>query len=307
MEHADDAPLDALIIGAGPAGLTAAVYLGRFMRRFVVVESGESRVGWIPRTHNYPGFRDGVEGPELLARLRSQAERYGADIRRGRVEDLVPEEAGFRARLEDGGEIAARKVLLATGVIDNEPRLPAFKDAVRRALVRICPICDGYEVRGQAIGVIGGSEKGAREALFLTAYSDQVTLIHVGVPETLPEQERAALRQAGVQLIETPIDEVRLKGDRIEALCFAGELRSFDTVYSALGTTPRGRLAEALGAAVDVGGCLKVNAHQETSVAGLYAAGDLVRGLNQITVAEAEAAIAAVDIHNQLTRLRERP
>ena len=298
-----DAPLDALVVGGGPAGLTAAIYLGRFLRRFAVVESGDSRAGWIPRTRNHPGFPDGIEGPALLGRLTAQAGRYGAAIRPGTVEVLTrPAEDLFEAALADGSRIRARKVLLATGVVDNEPKLPGFAQAVRRGLVRICPICDGYEARGQAIGVIGAGEKGAREALFLTAYSDRVSLIHVGAPETLPAAERARLADARVRVVDTPIDHVLIEGDRIAAVRFGEQALALDTVYSALGTTSRGLLAERLGAEVDRAGCLKVNSHQETSVPGLYAAGDVVRGLNQITVAEAEAAIAASDIHNRLVR-----
>lgn len=293
--------LDAAIIGAGPAGLTGAIYLARFQRRLLVVDSDESRLDWIPRTHNHPGFPDGVEGPVLHARIREQAERYGAQIRPGRVERLSGGDGDFRVEMEDGAALTARKLLLATGVIDNEPAIEGFREAVRRTQIRICPICDAYEARGQSIGVIGNSPIGAREALFLRGYSEKVTLIHVGPAETLPERARREIAQAGVELVETPIDGLLIGEDEIVALDFgAAGARRFDTLYSALGTTPRGQLAEQLGAPTDPGGCLQVNDHQETAVPGLYAAGDLVRGLNQISVAQGEAAIAASDIHNKL-------
>lgn len=295
-------PLDALVVGGGPGGLTAAIYLARFRRRILVVENGESRLSWIPRTHNHPGFPDGVEGPALLARMRAQAERYGAEIRRATVEAVRSEDGRFVASLEDGGEIAARKLLLATGVIDNEPNIPAFFQAVRKGLIRICPICDGYEVQGQAVGVIGDGEKAAREALFLRTYTDRLTVIHVGEPKNLPDDARRRLAEAGIEVIETPIEDVVIEQDRIAALAFGeGRSASFDSVYSALGTTPRWTLAQDLGAVTDPAGCLHVGEHQETSVEGCYAAGDLVRGLNQISVAAGEGAIAATDIHNQLT------
>jgi thioredoxin reductase (NADPH) len=293
--------LDAVIVGGGPGGLTGAIYLGRFGRRFVVLDSDESRLDWIPRSHNHPGFPDGVEGPALRKRMREQAQRYGATVLGARAARLGGQDGAFRIELEDGRELAARKVLLATGVIDNEPNLDGFFAAVRRAVIRICPICDAYEARGQAIGVIGASEKGARECLFLRGYSDRVTLVHVGAPETLPDAERAQLAQAGVEVVETPIQALMVGEDDAAALDFGkGEVRRFDTLYSALGTTPRGRLAEDLGALTDPAGCLQVNDHHETAVPGLYAAGDLVRGLNQISIAQGEAAIAATDIHNKL-------
>ncbi len=294
--------LDAIVIGAGPAGLTGAIYLGRFRRRFLVVENGDSRAALIPRTHNHPGFPDGVGGEDLLGRMRRQAERYGAAFRRDEATSLAVKDGLFRLGLASGDVLTARKVLLATGVIDNEPDLPDFEGSVRRSLIRICPICDGYEAMGQAIGVIGDGEKGAREALFLRAYSDRISLVHVGEPAALPERERAMLAQASIPIVETRIDAVVVEADRIAALDFgAGGVRRFDVLYSALGTTQRGLLAERLGARTDTSGCLEVTAHQETSVPGLYAAGDLVRGLNQISVAQAEAAIAATDIHNRLT------
>jgi thioredoxin reductase (NADPH) len=234
--------------------------------------------------------------------MREQAERYGAEIRRATVEAVTRQDGLFCARLEQGGEIVARKLLLATGVIDSEPRLPAFFQAVRKGLIRICPICDGYEVRGQAVGVIGDGDKAAREALFLRIYSDRLTVIHVGAPETLSDESRRRLAEAGVEVIETPIEQVVIEQDRIAALHFGeGRHVRFDSVYSALGATPRWTLAEGLGAVADPAGCLRVSDHQQTSVEGCYAAGDLVRGLNQISVAEGEGAIAAVDIHNRLT------
>jgi thioredoxin reductase (NADPH) len=293
--------LDALVIGAGPAGLTGAIYLGRFKRRFVVVDAGESRLSWIPCTRNHPGFPGGIAGAELQARIRRQAEAYGATVIAGCVEALERDGEGFVASLGNGGLIRARKVLLASGVIDSEPNLPAFEQSVRKGLIRICPICDGYEVQGQAVGVIGDSEKGAREALFLRLYSNRLTLVHVGAPEALPTAERERLHSAGVDVIDTPIGNVVVEDDRIAALDFGEHgVRRFDTLYSALGSTSRSGLAEKLGAVTDPAGCLEVNEHQETRVSGLYAAGDLVRGLNQISVAQGEAAIAATDIHNRL-------
>ena len=295
--------LDALVIGAGPAGLTAAIYLARFRRRLCVVESGESRAAWIPRSHNLPGYPEGIEGPVLLQRLRAQAERHGVAIRTARAEALEKRDGLFLATLATGETVQARKVVLATGVVDNEPRLDAFRDGVRKGLVRICPICDGYEAIGAQIAVIGDSGKAVREALFLKTYSDALTVIHVGAPEALGEDERRQLVQAGIALIETPIDAVEMEDERIAALDFGkGQVCRFDLLYSAMGTTPRAALAWRLGAEADAAGCLRVGEHQETSVAGLYAAGDLVRGLNQIAVGEAEAAIAATDIHNRLTK-----
>jgi thioredoxin reductase (NADPH) len=291
-------PLDCLVVGAGPAGLTAAIYLGRFRRRFRVIESGDSRAAWIPRSHNHPGFPDGVRGATLLGRMRRQAERYGATITRGVVDAVSRTRGGFRISTAEE-VVTARTVILATGITDNPLPIPGLEDAVRRGLVRICPICDGYEVIGRAVGVVGADDHCAREAIFLRTYSDRVAFIHVG-RNRLSAATRRALAKAGVEIVESAIERVIIEGRRIVAfdLGAQGEPRPFDVVYSALGFTPRSALA--VGAKRDDGGRLIVDPHQQTSVAGLYAAGDVVRGLNQISTAEGEAAIAATDVHNRL-------
>ena len=298
MAHAvsDDAP-EVLVIGAGPAGLTAATYLARFRRRVLVADGGAPRASWIPVSHNMPGFPDGITGDAILKRMTEQAIEYGADIEAGRVEGLAREGDGFVAGL-NGREVRARAVLLATGVVDHHPDLPGVERAIERSLVRICPICDGYEAIDKSVVIIGDDDKGMREAAFLRTYSNRVTLIHTGPAEALGPTDE--LERMGIELIRAPIDNVRLEGDRVTALGWDGANRAFDLVYSALGTAPNVALADSLGARTGEDGCLVVDPHQQTSVSGLYAAGDVVRGLNQIAVASAEAAVAATAIHNAL-------
>ncbi|QTC90113.1 NAD(P)/FAD-dependent oxidoreductase [Brevundimonas goettingensis] len=288
---------EVLVIGAGPAGLTAATYLGRFLRRVLVADAGQPRACWIPVSHNMPGFPAGITGAAILSRMREQAEEYGAVVEPGAVEALTAVEGGFLARL-NGRVIPVRAVLLATGVVDHHPNLPGVEDAVRRSLVRICPICDGYEATGKAVAVIGDSDMGVREAAFIRTYTDRVTLIHIDAAEALTE--RAALDRLGIALVETPIEAVHLEDDRVTAFSFGGKRTAFDLVYSALGTSANASLAEGVEALTGDDGRLVVDSHQLTTVPGLYAAGDVVRGLNQIAVATAEAAVAATAIHNAL-------
>lgn len=288
---------EVLIIGAGPAGLTAATYLARFRRRVLVADGGPPRACWIPVSHNLPGFPHGITGEAILKRMTEQALEFDAVIEPGRVEALTRNGDGFTARL-NGREVRARAVLLATGVTDHHPDLPGVERAIERALVRICPICDGYEAIDKAVAIIGKDDAGVREAAFLRTYSDQVTLIHVGPAAALTEEDE--LVRMGVELIRASIDDVQLEGDRVTALSWGGGSRVFELVYSALGTSPNADLARSLDALVAEDGSLSVDAHQATSIPRLYAAGDVVRGLNQIAVAGAEAAIAATAIHNAL-------
>ncbi len=295
------ADLDCVVIGGGPAGLTAAIYLARFRRDFLVIEDGDARAGWIPRSHNHPAFPDGITGKDLLARTRAQAERYGATFLRATVESLRINPEGVFTLTTGQGEHRTKTVLLATGVKDNEPDLPDVFTAVQRGLIRICPICDGYEVIDKAIGVIGRGDLACREALFVRTYTADLKLILLGSESQLAPELRREVEQAGIEIIETSISRVQMELDHIAALEFdGGRIHRFDCIYSALGAEPRRELATQVGAKTCDDGRLEVDDHQATSVPGLYAAGDIVRGLNQISVAQAEAAIAATAIHNRL-------
>ena len=270
---------DALIIGAGPAGLAAAVYLARFRRTVLVLSDGPSRASWIPESHNTPGFPHGVGGKELLARLTAQARAFGVETRQARVDALVRRSDAFEIRGSDVA-IEAPTVLLVTGVIDRLPDVPGVEAAVRRSLVRMCPICDAFEATGKRIAVLGDGGVAEREAAFLATYSDQVTVIP-------PGEGRLDFTEATVRW--TP------PGGQAS--------QDFDNLYLALGCAAQAALAVDCGARRDDEGALVVDAHQMTSIDGLYAAGDVVRGINQIAVATGEAAIAATAMHNRLRQL----
>jgi thioredoxin reductase (NADPH) len=281
---------DAIIVGAGPAGLTAATYLARFRRRVLVLDGGAPRASWIPESHNTPGFPQGVGGAALLTKMRRQAVHYGAVIEPGRANRLEKTSRGYSV-LTDGEAIGAAFVLLATGVVDIRPDLLGLDDAIRGGLVRLCPICDAYEAIDQRIAVLSDSDLGAREALFLRTYSQSVTLLNIGAPLN----DLAGLAAAAVEVVDLDLAEVELAAREV----LAGG-RRFDCLYLAFGCEMESRLALRWGAEHDAEGNLIVDAHQQTSLDRLYAAGDVVRGLNQIAVAVGEAAIAATDIHNRL-------
>jgi thioredoxin reductase (NADPH) len=165
--------------------------------------------------------------------------------------------------------------------------------------VRYCPICDGYEARGRRTAVIGHGARGLGEAAFIArTYSEDVTLLTLGAPLALDEEQRALAARHRIRLVEQPVEALELREGRIAALRAGGVEHRFEVLYSALGLTYRAELAAALGAARDAAGALVVDGHCQTSVPGLYAAGDVVSGLDQIVLGMGHAALAATDIHN---------
>ncbi len=299
--EADRQLLDCLIIGGGAAGLTAAIYLARFRRRIRVIDAGSSRLLSIPASHNYPGFAEGIPGIEIRERLRAQANHYGAALTDGVVERIERLPGGvFLATLNDG-RWQARYLILAAGVLDVEPDFPDTRRALAQGCLRYCPICDGFESIGKKVAVVGRGSAGWREALFIRHFTTDISLLSLTEPIGLEAAQREALDQAAVRVVPEPVARLAFDDAGVMQLHFRGGARErFDVVYGALGTLVNSGLAQALGAACTGDGELIVDAHQQTTVDGLYAAGDVVAGLNQITVAMGHAAIAATAIHNRL-------
>jgi thioredoxin reductase (NADPH) len=300
-----EADLDCLIVGGGPAGLTAAIYLARFHLKVLVVDEGRSRASWIPCTRNLPGFPDGIGGDELLARMRTQAEKYGVAFTRGRVTRLDRVESSYAAEWGEG-TATARTVLLATGVRNRRPEMDEelHDEALARGLIRYCPICDGYEVTDKKVGVIGSGRHGVAEALFLRSFTADITLIAPDKAHDLSEDDQARLRTHGIRAVDGPARGVGLHPDCIVVETADGH-HVFDSVYPALGSDVHSELAGQIGAALSSEtGCILVDGHQRTSLPGVYAAGDVVIGLDQISHAMGEGGVAATAIRNDLAGQR---
>jgi len=295
MMPSSDEPdvLDCLVIGGGPAGLTAALYLARYRRSVAVFDAGRSRAEWIPRSRNYPGFPSGISGHELLVLLSTQASSYNISLISARVDSLARSGDLFEASFE-GGTALTRSVLLATGIVDIEPEIDGHDEAVHRGLIRYCPVCDGFEAADKRIGVYGAGTGAVNKAKFLRSYSRDVALV-LSDDEVLDEED---LRASGIRLIRAP-DRLRIEERSIVAVCNEGET-TFDVFYPALGCNAGSSLASRLGAECNDVGCLEVDAHQQTTVPGIYAAGDVVSDLHQIAVGTGHAAIAATHIHKTL-------
>jgi thioredoxin reductase (NADPH) len=285
--------LDCLIVGGGPAGLTAAIYLARFRRNSLLIDAGHSRAELIPATHNYPGFLS-INGPELLERLRHQAEEQGAKLLSGEVRSVTRQNGTFVAETTQGA-FNARTLILATGLIDGAPPVEGFDDGYAGP-VRYCPICDGFEALDKRIGVLGKAEAASSKAVFMRTYSKDVTMFPIGGTGA---KTMKTLDEAGIRLGGAPSKIVR-DHQRVTVTTTDGRQHELDVLYPALGCNVNSELGIALGASCDPIGMIHVDAHQLTNVSGLYAAGDVVTDLHQISVATAHAAIAATHIHNSL-------
>lgn len=304
----DEPCYDCLVVGGGPAGLTAAIYLTRFHLSIKIVDAGKSRAGLIPRTHNHAGYPGGISGKELVERMREQAQMYGASIVTARVTRIDGIEGGFRAEWGQGSVIA-RTVLLATGVTNRRPPMDEdlHDEALARGLIRYCPICDGYEVTDKKVGVIGSGGRGVAEAVFLRGFTEDITLIAPDKAHELSGEDRSKLEAFAIRIVDGPCQAVAAHEECIVVDTAEGH-HTFDSVYPALGSDTHVELALQLGAALE-DEVLVVDSHQRTSVSGLYAAGDVVLGLDQISHAMGEGGVAATTIRNDLAahepRLRE--
>lgn len=294
--------LDCAIVGAGPAGLTAAVYLRRYHRDLHVFDGGESRARWIPRTHNCPGYPHGIAGRDLLRRLREQAEEHAAPILRTRIHRVRPCINGFE--LDDGRQRwQARCVLLATGIHDVVPDMDRLDEAIASTAIRLCAICDAYEATDGDIGVLAPVQRGLEHAIFLRSYSASVTLVPLSAAEESMADVQSLQRRAeasGVRICGPCQRLTAIPGEGCVVTHPDGSESRFDAIYPVLGSLPESSLAADLGARLSDKGELIVDAHNQTSVPGLYAAGDVVSELNQIAVAMGHAAIAATAIHRRL-------
>jgi thioredoxin reductase (NADPH) len=283
--------LDCLIIGGGPAGLTAAVYLARYRRTLRLIDSGGSRARLIPESHNYPGFK-GVGGEELLQRLREQAAQYKVAVEGGAVEALERDPAGVFTASIGGSAVQAHAVILATGIVDKKPALDITGGDVRE-VIRYCPICDGYEAIDKKVAVLGGTDA-AKKTAFLRTYTREVSWF--SETPTVSGCTDADIPWAGQAIaITANPDSVIITG-------WDGNEQRFDLLYPALGCAARSDLATHLGATCSEVGTLRVDDHQQTTLAGLYAVGDVVSDLHQLAVASGHAALAATAIHNRLPR-----
>jgi thioredoxin reductase len=292
---------DCIVVGAGPAGLSAALMLGRCRRSVLVCDGGQPRNARAAAVHNYL-TRDGILPREFLALAREELGHYtSVEFREVEVLDATRSPDGFRVVCADGKQLASRKLLLATGVADELPRLDGL-EPLYGISVHHCPYCDGWEWRDQPIGIYGRGEEGSALALGLTVWSDDIVLCSDG-PSELSDLDLQQLSGRGVEVREARVARLEGSGGYLERIVFeSGESLARRALFVCAGQHQRSPLAHKLGCrftnkgAVDTGSC------EATDVPGLYVAGDSSKEAQFVVVAAAEGAEAGMAINRALLK-----
>lgn len=291
------------IVGGGPAGLSAAIWAGRYGRQVLLVDSGDPR-NWETRGVNgYLGL-PGVRPAELRGRGREEARRYDVTLRDGIVlRTEVCDEAHERLalHLQGGDTVYVRRLLLAIGLRDVWPDIPGLSQAYG-ANAHVCPDCDGYESRGKRVVVIGNGRRAMGMALALTTWTDDITIVTHGRPPELEEAGYAErLEACGVVVRRDVVSRMACEGPQITGLELeTGEVLDADKVFFSIAQRPADDLGMQLGCDVDAGGHIVVSPHQATSVRSVFAAGDITPGTQMAIRAAAEGAAAAMAMHKSL-------
>ncbi len=302
MYDNDRTPYDVIIVGAGPAGLNAALVLGRSRRRVLVCNAGEHRNAPSRALHGFL-TRDGIDPRELLRIGRQQLERYQTiKVQELGVNNIEPVRDQFAVTLSDGTQLFARKILLATGVVDELPDIQGFETFYGRSIFH-CPYCDGWEVRDQPLAIYGRGDNGLGLAQELTGWSSNLTLVTDG-PTEINAEDRNKLARNRIQIREQRIAHLEGNDGILERIVFEdSSILKCRAMFFNLGYRQHSDLAAKLGVKIDPHrGQVISNRHESTSVPGVYVAGDAAFHTHYVIIAASEGAIAALSINTALLR-----
>ncbi len=295
--------VDAVVVGGGPAGLSAALTLGRAGRPVVVFDTGEGRNARAAHAHGYL-TRDGISPGELRRKGREEAEAYGVVFREERVEDaealdLRTAGRGFRLTVAGGDTLTTRILVLATGVVDDLPDIPGLAEAWGRTAVH-CPYCHGFEFKGRATVVLGRGESTYNMARLLQGWTDDVTILSNGHEHIDDEQEQTLVKRA-IPIIRTEVRQIRQRDGRVEAVELVdGEAVPCAVLYVQPPQRMASPLVERLGARLTERGRIDADADGRTDVPGLFVAGDVLNAAQEVATAVAGGMWAGIAANHDL-------
>lgn len=292
---------DCIIVGGGPAGLNAAVVLGRCRRKVLLFDTAQHRNRYSHGMHNYL-TRDDILPGDFINICLKEIDKYGVQlIRKKVVKALKNNEEIFVVKDEDGHLYYAKKLLIATGLTDNVPPIEGFQEMYGKS-VHHCPYCDGWEVRDKKLGVYAKNKNGFELALALKGWSHDVTLYTDGVKK-LKQHEKDQLKANGIPVVITPIARLVGTGGQIEKIVFKnGAEQPCDALFFVNGYTQQCNLAETFDCEISKKGVVVTNRFQQTKISGLYVAGDADKDMHFVVVAAAEGAKAGVIINKELQK-----
>ena len=286
---------DLVVVGGGAAGLSAALVLGRARRRVAVVDAGTPRNA--PAAH-MQGFlsRDGMRPADLLETARAEVARYGVELLDDRAVEV---ESGFTLRLAGGGRLRTRRLLLATGAVDELPDIPGARERWGRDFLH-CPYCHGWEVRDEPLGVLATDPGSVDYAHLLRQWTDDLVFFANG--HALSADERAGLEARGIEVVDGRVARLSVLDDRLDAVALEdGRAVPRSAVFIRPTLHPRNReLPASLGCEVDDDGFVRTDATGRTSVPGVWAVGNATNPRAQVITAAGEGSAAAIEINADL-------
>jgi thioredoxin reductase len=292
---------DVIIVGGGPAGLNAAVVLGRCRRKVLLFDTEQYRNSYSHGMHNFL-TRDDILPTDFLKICQGEIKKYGVErIIKRIVKAHKNTDDVFVAKDEDGKEYYAKKLLIATGLKDNIPEVPGFKEMYGKS-VHHCPYCDGWEVRDKKLGVYAKEKEGWELALMLKSWSPHVTLYTDGKGKIKPFQ-REHLEANDIPIVKLPFERLQGTDGLLEKIIFKnGEEQACDAIFFVNGYTQQCNLAETFNCEIGRKGVVITNRFQQTSIPGLFVAGDADKDMHLVVVAASEGAKAGVIINKELQK-----
>ncbi|MFO7445453.1 MAG: NAD(P)/FAD-dependent oxidoreductase [Ignavibacteriaceae bacterium] len=289
---------DVIIVGGGPAGLSAALVLGRSRRHVLVCDTGKPRNAKAELMHGYLS-RDGINPLEFLKLCREELSPYTIKIENRHIVDVIFADDRFEATDSAGEKIYSKKIMLATGIVDNIPDLPGIDELYGKSVFH-CPYCDGWEVRDKKIAVYGKGKPGYMLSFSLKTWSNDVTLFTNG-NTNMRSKDIKKLNEAGIEIFTDKIERLEGNNGKLEQIVFNnGGSVECDVMFFTSGQVQRSHLAEKLGCRFSSNGFIKTDTKQQTGVEGVFVAGDAAKDIKFVIVAAAEGARAGVAINISL-------